>query len=193
MSNPVEKRMNDVRDFLFKFLKQASPKYPVVFDEQHDPRPLGPYVSFKLLTSFVKVGTLDERRWSEADECFYRIGFREFTVSIKATGSAFDGTKSSGVRATSLLADIQWALEDPEHAESFRAAGIGIVEWQNIVDTTELEENIFVPKAVFDVRMSVRVQEALTTGTIEHVVVGGVASSPDGSDHTVDEFTINVP
>lgn len=193
MSNVVEKRMNEIRDFLFKFLKGACPKYPVVFEDQHEPRPNGPYVSFKLLTSMIKLGALDERRWSAEDECFYRVGFREFTVSIKAVGSALEGTKASGIRAINMLGEIQWILDDPDTAELFRAAGVAVVDPQNIVDTTELEENLFIPKAVLDIRMSARIQEALTTGTIEHVMVSGTIHEPSRPDHTVEEFTVNEP
>lgn len=179
----ISRRTKEIREFLFKWLTQVVTKYPVIIENQHDPRPMGPYVSFDFLTNFQKKGLNDEQRMVNGIQ--YQVGFREFTVSIKATGSAMDGSKASFVSAVDILGSIQWNMEKPDNHLQFQAAGIGIIDTIDPIDTTALEDNVFVPTATMDVRLSARFSEKLSTAFIETTIVEGSVGETTIGPHTI--------
>lgn len=172
----ISKRNQEINDFLFKWLSETITKYPIVIEDQHEPRPLGPYISFKLITGLEKMGLRDEKYFDPVLGVKVMRGFRSFTTSISAIGQAIDRSKKSYISATDLLGLIQWSLDKDDVQDMFTAAGVGVIDCMNVIDTTELEENIFVPSAVLDIRMSTQIFESLRTGFIEHVDVTGSVS-----------------
>jgi hypothetical protein len=188
--NEVIAHYNNVRAFLFQWLTSALPGYPVIMDNQHDPRPQEPHVSFNYLTGFRKVGTHDER--IQINNVVYLSCVREFTVTIRAIGHPINGSYPL-VNPAEMLDAVQSSLDLDANVALFRAAGVSVVDSLGVINTTALEENAFRPSAVLDVIMRTRYLIEQSDATfIDTVIISGTVENPGGDDIEYGPSTVSV-
>lgn len=174
---------------------ETTVSYPVVFSGQNMVRPPAPFVSWKLLTGMIKIGSFDELYVNKNDLNYHLKGQRQFTALFEATGIATDGTLKNRVRATDILGEIQYSLNKPETIGHFQNINLVIQEENEISDITELLETEYEPRASLEITFRIAIDEIVDPGTIDLISVSGdLDTNFDGNYNLpIEEFTIAKP
>lgn len=189
-----KKTIDKIDEGLQSWLESIVP-YTVVKSGQNTVRPKPPFVSYKMITGMIKLGSFDELYVNKTDNLYHLKGQRQFTVLFEATGTPTDGTLASIVRATDIIGEIQFALNKPNTTSFFLGLDLAIQEENEITDITELLETEYEPRATLSIIFRTAIDEEVDPGTIETVLISGdVDTTFDGNYNLpIDEFSVSKP
>lgn len=145
----------------------------VIFEDQSEQRPSGPYASLKVIAGPQRIG---HDVLLNATPDFSISGLREFTLSVSLYRT--DALE----RAASLHSKIQ----DPLILEMFQAIGLAYISETPIRDLTRPVGPRFEKRFQFDVRFRLADNIATNPGLIEEVNAEGTVDGSIGPDITIE-------
>jgi hypothetical protein len=165
-------KISDIKESIYKWvasLKFVSINNNIVYEEQNQKRPVGDYVSYKIMTLPTKRGT-DSQIHISGDN-FKLSGHRTFTVSIK----------SYGKNAAQIITDLHSSLEMDSVRNIFRQYNIAIWEHGSPRDISAILETGFESRAFLDITFGTRSEITETLGHIANAEVEGAFTDVDNS------------
>ncbi len=145
----------------------------VIFEDQSENRPAGPYASLKILTGPQRIG---HDVLMNSTPHFTISGLRELTLSVNLYRN--DALE----RAASLHSKIQ----DPLILEMFQAIGLAYISETSIRDLTRPIGPRFEKRYQFDVRFRLADNNETNPGVIEEVQAEGIATGSIGPDQNIE-------
>lgn len=115
----------------------------VYLADQDGPREVRPYATLKIISGPSRVYPRDIEQPTANPGEVNVAGWRELTMAVEVYGTG--GMQS--------CVDLEASLEIPSVYETFRAAGVAIIEVLPVVNLTELLETDFEERGQFDVRL----------------------------------------
>ena len=187
----VRDRINDLRDAIQEWIEFAS-DYLLVDDDQYTPGPTNrAYFTFSLPSNITRGGTTDSIIYNKQSETFIQTGIRFVTVSIKSRG--LPRRQNQGLlRGTDMLAEIEWTLTKPEVRQIFLTHGITIVAVETIVDTSDVEDAVLMPRGALDIRVSFDIREESSVTFIESFDMSGALDSKLNGQFEYEIASVNV-
>lgn len=186
MSNvsAIKERLNEIQGAILAWLQEQA-DFPVIIADQSDPRPDETHLSFKLLTSLIKLGGMDETIMDTATGIMTLRGFREFTVAIEAVGNPVgpDEDLDDMIRATDILNAVQLSIDLPSTRAYFDSFNVAIAEQGSVTDISQLLETEKEPRALLEVVFRARFDISDTPGYFDKVAMSGDFDADcDGTD-----------
>ena len=176
MSNltEIKERFNEIREGVLEWLKDQT-DWPVVMSDHSDPRPDGPHIAFKLLTSLEKIGAKDEQIIDKATGKVTTRSHRVFTISIEAVGRPVgpDDELEDFIRATDMLNAVNLSMDTVGVKEHFNGMHVAVLDEGDVVDISALLETETEPRAVLDIRCSARFDFTETPSYYDAVKMSG--------------------
>jgi hypothetical protein len=133
---------------------------PVIWEDQSEARPDGPYGSVRMLTGPLRKGH-DEFQKGEDPEKFQTSGLREFSVSVNIYRA----------EAFSKCSHLHSTIEDVLILDTFRAAGLAYIAASAVRNLTKLSGSRYESRFQFDVRFRLTDVNESDPGLIEHVEI----------------------
>lgn len=149
----------------------------VIWDRPNIQRPDIPYITLAKVTPLTKIGRDDSREHVSGDT--YNIsGQRNFVLSVQAYGDDY-------FEAEEIMILLQNSLENPEHQETLRGAGLAIWEIGPVQDTSTELETGFEYRANIDITFGVASNYQVDIGYIETTKVQGEADGEQETEETI--------
>lgn len=195
MSSVVRDKINDLRDLIQDWIEIAT-DYEFIEDDQYIPGPTNKaYFTYSLPSNITKVGDKDSLIFDKANDVFILSGQREVTVSIKSRGLPYKKNQSELLRGTDMLAELEWTIDRPDVVALFQREEFTIVSHEPILETSDVEDNVLMPRGAFDLRLRFSLREEVSVDYIDTIKLSGrLDAKLDGSFSTaVGPFTITIP
>lgn len=147
--------------------------------DHSDPRPEGPHVSFKLLTSFLPQGAVDEKVMEKKAGVLtgkqVQRSYRTFTVAIESVGKAVgpNDKLEDFVRATDILENIHLTMDLETVRARFKKVGVAINDKGSVTDISRFLETETEPRALLEMRCSTRFDIVDNPGYFNKVQLSG--------------------
>jgi hypothetical protein len=133
---------------------------PVIWEDQSEARPDGPYGSVRMLTGPLRKGH-DEFQKSATEDKFQTSGLREFSVSVNIYRAD----------AFSTCSHLHSTIEDVLVLERFQNVGLAYIAASGIRNLTKLSGSRYESRFQFDVRFRLTDVNETDPGVIEHVEI----------------------
>ncbi len=159
------KTQSDIITPIIKWIKTIHPELLVIIDRPGKQRPPRPYMTVRMLTPVQKLGSTDNLTHI-SDSKWCQSGQRMFVISIVAYEK---GEREDVFEAQDRLIRIQDSVEDPNLKGALEEAGLAVWQTDDILDTTELLETGYEPRAQLDITMGIASNRTIDLGAIEEV------------------------
>lgn len=177
MSNGIDFKKNQV-PALIAWVRRVTGVKSAIWVRPNAPRPnIYPQATLEVLTPRTKVGSRDSVT-HVSGTTFCLGGQRTIGISI----SIYSKDESMYFEATDLGSKLQDSLDDPNELELLRAAGLAVFIVNDVVDTTDLLETGFEPRASLDITFGIASNREVDLGSIDSVEFQG---NYDGQDDEI--------
>lgn len=166
-------------DFIYSAIQSNGDEVSVIWRDQNAPQPDPPYITLKLISGPIQIGSIDDMQWDDDIGKFVVSGMRGFTLSVASYGSD----------SMDMLTRLQFALQMPENEESLDDIGIGINNELSILDLAEIRNVGFEQRSVMDIAFHSVFRIESTTQNIQKVEIEGEFLKEIGSIETSQEIT----
>lgn len=165
---------DNIKKAWFNFVKASVPsEWTVTYSDQKDdaPRPPKPYITLKIISGPKPKMLKDIKMFVAGNDNSFLVGERRYTLSIQAYGADFNDA----------LGDIITYLSDDDKRDALRAADIGSVVSNGILDISKRLPTGFESRASLDILFNSSNTKETGIGTIENVTISGELETEDGT------------
>jgi len=191
----IRERIEDLRNAVQSWIEWAT-DYDAIDDDQYKPGPVNrAYFTYTIIAGLTRTAlTQDALELDETTGKWNKVGTRNITVSIKSRGLPPKGSTQRLLRATDMLAELEWSLDKPETKAIFERHGVTLISAEPIVETSLVENATLMPRAAMDIKVALTIKEPTTTQSIEKFILSGsLETGKEGELHEVDPITISIP
>lgn len=164
-------KIANVKEAIFKWIAYLKfvPNQNIVYEEQNKQRPVGNYISYKIITLPAKRG-FDSQAHVSGDT-FKLTGHRTMSLSVK----------TYGVDAPQMAIDLHSSLELESVRNIFKQYNFCVWGYGTPRDISALLETGFESRGVIDIMLAANAEMTETLGYIDSANTEGTLTDVDGS------------